>query len=80
MKRDFTHISDIAEGVVRVIEKQELELGKGSQTTYSEEIISNPARVFNIGKGTHSLMSFISTLERALGKEASKVYLEMQPW
>ena len=24
-------------------------------------------------------MSFISTLERALGKEASKVYLEMQP-
>lgn len=80
MKRDFTYIGDIVEGVVRVIEKQELELRNSAETIYSQEVISNPARVFNIGKGKpDSLMSFISTLERALGKEASKVYLEMQP-
>lgn len=66
MRRDFTYIDDIVEGVQRIIEQP----------------ISNrdAYKIYNIGNHkTETLMDFISTLEQHLGKIAVKEYLPMQP-
>ncbi len=68
MQRDFTHISDIIEGVVRVIEREQ-----------TPEQGSIPARVYNIGCSSPvNLMDFIAEMERALGRKAIKEMVEMQ--
>lgn len=66
MRRDFTYIDDIVEGVQRIIEQQ-----IDKRDTY---------KIYNIGNNkTETLMDFISTLEQHLGKSAVKEYLPMQP-
>ena len=66
LARDFTYIDDITEGVVRVV--------AGEPPT--GEV---PCKVYNIGCSTPvRLMDFISTMERAFGREAEKVMLPMQ--
>ena len=65
MKRDFTYIDDIVEGMVKVID--------GSRPITIEEDI------LNIGHGSPMvLMEFISLLEEALGKRAEKNMMPMQ--
>ena len=64
--RDFTYIDDITEGVVRVV--------AGEPPT--DDV---PCKIYNIGCSTPvQLMDFISTMERAFGREAEKVMLPMQ--
>lgn len=66
LARDFTYIDDITEGVVRVV-SGEPPMGEV------------PCKVYNIGCSTPvRLMDFISTMERAFGREAEKVMLPMQ--
>ena len=79
MKRDFTYIDDIIEGVVRVIDK----LPKGDEQWNGDE--PNPAtsyapfRIFNIGNSNVvQLLDFIHVLENCLGKKASLNMLPMQ--
>lgn len=63
MRRDFTYIDDIVEGVIRVLDK-------APETGHE---------VYNIGcSNPVMLMEFISTLEKALGREAVKEFLPMQ--
>lgn len=71
MKRDFTYIDDIVEGIVRVSSK----IPQGS------ELDNNvPAKVYNIGNNKPvELMTFIEVLENCLGKKAIKEFLPMQP-
>lgn len=67
MIRDFTYIDDIVEGTVRVLDSAALSEGV-------------PYNLFNIGCSSPvRLMDFISELEMALGTEARKNYLPMQP-
>jgi UDP-glucuronate 4-epimerase len=80
MKRDFTYIDDIIEGVVRVMarapEPNTLWTGENPDpgTSYS------PYRIYNIGHNSPvELMEFIGTIERVLGKEAQKEFLDLQP-
>ena len=69
MRRDFTYISDIVEGVARVIE-----------APFPKSPDAIPARVFNIGNSSPvSLMDFIATMEQCLGRTAQKEYMPMQP-
>jgi len=68
MMRDFTYIDDIVEGVVRVLDKVP-EVEKDRRHAVYNIGCSSPVR----------LMDFIESLERAIGKEAEKVYLPMQP-
>lgn len=69
MKRDFTYIDDIVEGVVRVLDKTATPAEKGQP----------PYRVFNIGnENPVPLLEFIETIERLLGTEAKKEWLPMQ--
>lgn len=66
MKRDFTYIDDIIEGVVRVAARPP----DGDP----------PYRLYNIGNHEPvGLMEFIRQLERTLGKEAQLNLLPMQP-
>jgi len=72
MKRDFTYIDDIVEGIVRVLTKP-----PGVEGIESK--IKVPALIFNIGNHTPvQLLDFISLIEKSLGKEAVKRFLPMQ--
>ncbi len=80
MKRDFTYIDDIIEGVVRTINhipKQDRGWDKANPdpaTSYA------PFRVYNIGNNQPTeLMRFIEELEKALGKKAEFNMMPLQP-
>jgi UDP-glucuronate 4-epimerase len=80
LSRDFTYIDDIVEGIIRVQDqvpaKNPLWTVEAGQTGAS----SAAYRIYNIGKGKPiKLLDFIEALERALGIEAKKEFLPMQP-
>ena len=71
MKRDFTYVDDVVEGVVRVIDRI-------PQT--GEPATTAPYQVYNIGNNQPvELMKLIETIENSLGKKAVKEMLPMQP-
>ncbi|QQM65459.1 NAD-dependent epimerase [Pseudoalteromonas sp. LC2018020214] len=77
MKRDFTYIDDIVEGIIRiqdVVPERDL-----SNSNTSPESSKAPYRVFNIGNNEPiALMTFIESIEKAAGKIADKNYMPMQ--
>jgi UDP-glucuronate 4-epimerase len=75
MARDFTYIDDIAEGVVRVVDR----IAEPASSAGAGLGHDAPARVFNIGNSAPvPLLEFISTLERCLGRKAELRLLPMQ--
>lgn len=71
MMRDFTYIDDIVDGTISVIDTPEENIKRDNGVPY---------RIYNIGcSHPVKLMDFISEIENALGKEAAKNYLPMQP-
>jgi UDP-glucuronate 4-epimerase len=79
MQRDFTYIDDIVEGVIRVIDKLPLANAGFDKSNPNPASSWAPYRVFNIGNHQPvELMTFIGTLETALGKTAQKKFLPMQ--
>ncbi|SMC10135.1 NAD-dependent epimerase [Nitratiruptor tergarcus] len=80
MKRDFTYIDDIVEGVVRVIDNPAQPDACWSGRRPNPASSNAPYRVYNIGNGSPvELMDFIKAIEKALGKEAKKNMLPIQP-
>ncbi|STX81354.1 protein capI [Legionella busanensis] len=80
MIRDFTYIDDIVEGIIRVTHKVATADSNFDAATPNPAISNAPYRVFNIGNNNPvPLISYISALEDALGIEAQKNYLPMQP-
>jgi len=80
MRRDFTYVDDIAEGTVRVLDRPPQ--GNAAFSTDAPDPGSSyaPYKVYNIGNHQPvELMTFIRTIEDALGLEAKKNYLPMQP-
>lgn len=80
MKRDFTYIDDIVEGIVRVLDN----VAKPNDNWSSEKPDSAtsyaPYRLYNIGNNTCvDLMTYIEAIEQALGKKTVKNMLPMQP-
>lgn len=74
MKRDFTYIDDIVEGVVRVI--KHIPQAQSSDVTMSRA----PFNIYNIGNNQPvTLRRFISAIESACGKKAKENLLPMQP-
>ncbi len=66
MKRDFTYIDDIITGIMNILP--------------NPPALEVPYKIYNIGNNhPENLMTFISVLEKALGKEAKKELLPMQP-
>ncbi|NDA75534.1 MAG: NAD-dependent epimerase [Synechococcaceae bacterium WB8_3_299] len=80
MFRDFTYISDIVEGVVRVLRKPAMAHTNFDRSKPNPSISWAPHRIFNIGNSNPlPLLAFIAALEQALGIEAIKQFEPMQP-
>ena len=80
MLRDFTYIDDIVEGVVRVIDAVPTPNSEWSGDTPDPGTSYKPYRIFNIGNNNPvELTRFIEAIETALGKEAEKNFMDIQP-
>ncbi|MDC5838005.1 NAD-dependent epimerase [Vibrio europaeus] len=80
MRRDFTYIDDIVEGIVRIQDVIPAKSNEWSVESGSPATSSAPYKVFNIGHGSPvKLMDFIESLETSLGIEAKKNFMPMQP-
>ena len=80
MRRDFTYIDDIVEGVVRVA--KHLPEGNPDWNGNAPDPCTSPApyKIYNIGNNNVvELGDFIKALEDELGMEAVKNYMDMQP-
>jgi UDP-glucuronate 4-epimerase len=80
MKRDFTYIDDIVEGVVRVMGKLPEPNRDWNGDRPDPGTSAAPYRIYNIGNNRPvELKAFIKAIETAIGKSARKEMREMQP-
>ncbi len=80
MRRDFSYIDDIAEGVIRVADRPAAPNPDWSGDRPDPGTSRAPYRVYNIGNHQPvELEYFIEVLEKCLGKPAKKNLLPMQP-
>jgi len=80
MRRDFTYVEDIAEGTVRVLDRIPQPNPAFDRAAPDPASSYVPYKVYNIGNHQPvELMTFIKTIEDALGQEAQKNFLPMQP-
>ena len=80
MKRAFTYIDDVVEGIQRVLNKPPV----GDNLFYEKKSDPSsswaPHKIFNIGNSRCSnLMEYIKEIENNIGKKAIKNYLPLQP-
>ena len=79
MKRDFTYIDDIIEGVVRIIDRPPTPDPAWDRDRPDPGSSWAPYRIYNIGNNQQEeLMHFIEVLEECLGRKAEKQFLPMQ--
>lgn len=80
MRRDFTFIDDIVEGVVRVTERTAEPNPQWDGMNPDPATSSVPFKIYNIGNNkVVELSRYIEVLEDKLGKKAEINYLPMQP-
>ncbi|MBN2346014.1 MAG: NAD-dependent epimerase [Candidatus Aminicenantes bacterium] len=80
MKRDFTYIDDIVEGMWRVLHKPPRPDPSWDAGHPDPAASSAPYRLFNIGNHRPvGLLRFIGLIEKSLGRKARKVLLPLQP-
>ena len=80
MERDFTYVDDIVEGIVRLLPNVAQPNPDWNGAAPDPGSSPAPYRLYNIGN--HSpvkLLDFIALIEQALGREAQKELLPMQP-
>ncbi len=77
MRRDFTYIDDVVEGIVRVLQKLPTPDAHWQANPPAPASSSAPFRLYNIGNNQPvELLDFVATLERVLGKKAQ---IDLQP-
>src|SRR2546422_6181442 len=80
MKRDFTYVDDVVESVVRIMDVVPASDPQWSSERPDPGSSVAPFRLYNVGNHEPvDLMEVISLLEDALGKNAEKRLLPMQP-
>jgi UDP-glucuronate 4-epimerase len=80
MRRDFTYIDDIVEGVVRVLDNPAAPNPSWTGDAPDPATSAGPYRLYNIGNHNPvELMEFIGAIEAALGMRAELNLLPMQP-
>ncbi len=80
MRRDFTFIDDIIEGVVRIAYQPATPNPDWDSNAPDPGSSPSPYRLYNIGNNnTVELSHFIEVIEEILGKKAKKEFLPMQP-
>jgi UDP-glucuronate 4-epimerase len=79
MRRDFTYVDDIVEGVARVLDRIATPDAAFDPAQPDAATSYAPFRVYNIGNNEPvELMDFICAIEDAMGKKALKNMLPMQ--
>ena len=80
MRRDFTYIDDIVEGIIRVQNIIPESSASWNVEAGSAAESSAPYKIFNIGNGNPvKLLDFIESLESSLNIKAEKNMMPMQP-
>lgn len=80
MKRDFTYVDDVAEGVIRTLARIPEPNPEWSGFSPDPSSGNAPYRLYNIGNHQPvELLHFIEVLERSLGITAQKNLLPLQP-
>lgn len=80
MRRDFTYIDDIVEGVIRICDRVATADARWSGDAPDPGTSSAPYRLYNIGNNNPvDLLHLIEVLEKCLGSQAEKNFLPMQP-
>ena len=80
MRRDFTYVDDIVEGIKRLIIDIPEPNNEWSGQNPDPSSSFTPYRLYNIGNNNPvELLDFISAIEKALGKKAIKNLMPLQP-
>lgn len=80
MKRDFTYVDDVAEGVVRTMDQPAASNSNWNPSSPDPSTSSAPYRIYNIGNHQPvELLDYIKAFENALGKKAVLNLLPLQP-
>ena len=80
MRRDFTYIDDVVEGMRRVLDLVPYGDPAWSGNAPDPSSSSAPYKIYNIGNNRPvELSQFIDTIEKCLGKKAERNLLPMQP-
>jgi UDP-glucuronate 4-epimerase len=80
MRRDFTYVDDIVEGVLRTLDHVSEPNPNWSGDAPDPATSLAPYRLYNIGNNQPvELLHLIATLEKSLGRKAEKNLLPMQP-
>jgi len=80
MKRDFTYVDDIVEGIVRLLPKAPKRDPSWDGKHPDPASSFAPYKVFNIGNNQPvELLRFIEVLEEKIGKKAIKNFMPIQP-
>ncbi len=79
MKRDFTYVDDIVEGVVRVADLIPQANPDFDTSNPDPSTSKAPYKIYNIGNNQPvDLLKFIETIEEKCGKKAEKIFMPMQ--
>ena len=80
MRRDFSYVDDVVEGIVRTVQRIPKALRDGSVDETDPSCSQAPYRVYNIGNHQPvELIEFITILEQSLGRKAKRNMLPLQP-
>lgn len=80
MRRDFTYVDDIVEGIFRIAQKPAAPDAGFDPMDPDPGISSAPYKLYNIGNNSPvELMDFIGAIEQKLGRTAEKNLLPIQP-
>ena len=80
MRRDFTYIDDLIEGITRLIDVPPIRPASPAEIAPGDSLSPvAPYRVVNIGNGAPvRLLDFVEAIEEALGRKARRNMMEMQ--
>lgn len=80
MKRDFTYVDDIVEGIVRLLERIPAPDPMWDTTRPDPGTSFAPYRIYNIGNNSPvELLRIVEILEEKTGKKAVREYIGIQP-
>ncbi len=80
MRRDFTYIDDITDGIVRLLDHPPKHNGRWDRHNPVPSSSCAPFKIYNIGNNKPvKLLDFIHTLETLIGKKAKIEFAPMQP-
>ncbi len=80
MRRDFTYVDDIVEGIFRLTRKPSVANPNWNGDTPDPSSSFAPYRIYNIGNNEPvELGYFIEVIEQSIGKKAAKNFMDIQP-